>query len=268
MKKTTKRLAALGVAAAAGMLALGTASLPALADDSNPSDGPNTNVVGGDPAKEGDYPWMVRLSMGCGGSLLSDQIVLTAAHCVDGSGQDDSITAQYGSVDLESPDIAEYKSEEVFVSPEYGKTEHQDWSLIKLAKPVADAKLLPIAEDTKLDEGDFEIMGWGADKEGGEQQTKLLKASVPSVTDDECAKAYADELDPDSMLCAGVPEGGIDSCQGDSGGPMVARDENGDPFQVGIVSWGQGCAQKGYPGVYTQVSFSAADIKAAAKDLG
>lgn len=265
MKKTTKRLAVLGVAVAAGTLAVGTASLPAWADD---TDGPGATVVGGTPADEGEYPWMVRLSMGCGGSLLTDQIILTAAHCVGDTGPDTSITAQYGSVDLESPDIAEYQSEEVYVSPEYTASGVQDWALIKLAEPVADAQLLAIADTPDYDEGDFEIMGWGADAEGGDQQQYLLKATVPSVGDEECAEAYGEDLDPDSMLCAGVPEGGIDTCQGDSGGPMVARTEAGDPVQVGIVSWGQGCAQPGYPGVYTQVSFSAADIQAAAADLG
>jgi secreted trypsin-like serine protease len=265
VKKTTKRMAILGVAVAAGVLAVGTASLPALADD---TDGPSTKVVGGTPAEEGEYPWMVRLSMGCGGSLLSDQIVLTAAHCVGDTGPDDSITAQYGSVDLSSPDIAEYQSEEVYVSPEYASSGVQDWALIKLSEPVADAQLLAIAENADTDEGEFEIMGWGADAEGGQQQNNLLKAKVPSVSDEECTTAYGDELDADSMLCAGVPEGGIDTCQGDSGGPMVARTASGDPVQVGIVSWGEGCARPGKPGVYTQVSFSAADIQAAAADLG
>ena len=265
MKKQTKRWAILGTAVAAGALAVGAASLPALADD---ADGPSTKVVGGTPAEEGEYPWMVRLSMGCGGSLVSDQVVLTAAHCVGDSGPDDTITAQYGSVDLESPDIKEYQSEEVYVSPQYGEDNTEDWAVIKLAEPVADAQLLKIADTPDYDEGDFEIMGWGADAENGDQQQYLLKASVPSVSDDECAKAYGDELDPASMLCAGVPEGGIDTCQGDSGGSMIARDENGDPVQVGIVSWGQGCAEAGYPGVYTQVSNSAADIQAAVDELG
>ena len=267
MTKMAKRLAAIGIAAATGAVALGAAAAPASAQ--NAHDGEyGATIVGGDPAEEGEYPWMVRLSMGCGGSLLTDQIVLTAAHCVDGSGPDDSITAQYGSVDLNSPDISEYQSEEVFASPAYAENQTEDWALIKLSEPVADAKLLPIAETGDLDEGDFEIMGWGADSEGGAQQELLLKATVPSVSDADCEEAYGSDLDAASMLCAGYPEGGVDSCQGDSGGPMVARDEAGEPVQVGIVSWGAGCARPDSPGVYTQVSNSAADIQAAAEEMG
>ena len=265
MKKTTKRLLALGSAAVAGVLAVGTASLPAQAAD---SDDPHTTVVGGTPAAEGEYPWMVRLSMGCGGSLITDQIVLTAAHCVGYSGPDTSITAQYGSVDLDSPYITEYQSEEVYVSPAYASTGNEDWAIIKLSEPVDDAHLLTIADTDAYDEGMFEIMGWGADVEGGMQQRYLLKAEVPSISDTECAGAYGSELDPASMLCAGLPEGGTDTCQGDSGGSMIARDEYGDPVQVGIVSWGYGCARPGNPGVYTQVSNSADDIADAVADLG
>ncbi|CAM3409644.1 serine protease [Stackebrandtia soli] len=263
MNKRTTRLAILGAAVAVGALAISTASLPASAADADPG----INVVGGTPADEGEYPWMVRLSMGCGGSLLTDQIVLTAAHCVDATGPDTSITASYGSVDLDSPDVVDYQSEYVHVSPTYASSGIDDWALIKLSEPVADAQLLAIAETGDYDEGPFEIMGWGADSEGGSQQQYLLKAEVPFVPDAECADAYGADLDPDTMLCAGVPEGGIDTCQGDSGGPMIARTEAGDPVQVGVVSWGQGCARPGYPGVYTQVSNAAAEILAAADEL-
>ncbi|CAM3409668.1 trypsin-like serine protease [Stackebrandtia soli] len=257
-------LAGLGVALVASALTVGAASLPALAAESDPG----INVVGGTPADEGEYPWMVRLSMGCGGSLLTDQIVLTAAHCVDNTGPDTSITASYGSVDLQSPNIVDYQSEYVHVSPTYASSGIDDWALIKLSEPVADAQLIEIAETADYDQGTFEIMGWGAPSEGGPQQRYLLKAEVPFVDDAACADAYGNDLDPATMLCAGLEQGGTDTCQGDSGGPMIARTEAGDPIQVGVVSWGQGCARPGYPGVYTQVSNAAAEILAAAADLG
>ena len=264
MRAITKRLAALGAVLLAGALAVGVSSSPASADDTT---GPGINVIGGTPADEGDYPWMVRLSMGCGGSLLTDQIVLTAAHCVGSTGPNTSITASYGSVDLQSPSIVDYQSEYVYRSPSYGQNGTEDWALIQLSEPVANAELLAIADSDAYDSGDFEIMGWGAATEGGAQQRYMLKAEVPFVNDTECGQAYGSSFDGPSEICAGLPQGGVDACQGDSGGPMIARDEAGDPVQVGIVSWGYGCARAGYPGVYAQVSYSAADILAAAGDL-
>lgn len=264
MRAITKRLIAVASAVFIGALTAGVSSVPASADDAG---GPSINIVGGETAAEGEYPWMVRLSMGCGGSLLTDQIVLTAAHCVGSTGPDTSITASYGSVDLNDPGVVDYQSDYVYRSPAYGSTGTEDWALVRLSQPVSDAHLLAIAETGDYDSGDFEIMGWGADREGGFQQTQLRKAVVPFVDDTECGAAYGGSFDGPSEICAGYPEGGIDACQGDSGGPMIARDEAGQAVQVGIVSWGIGCARAGYPGVYAQVSYSADDILAAAADL-
>ncbi|WP_242613318.1 S1 family peptidase [Herbihabitans rhizosphaerae] len=223
----------------------------------------SVNVVGGDPAPEGAYPYIVRLSMGCGGAMITEQVVLTAAHCVDGTGQDTSITASTGSVDLNSPNIVKTQSAYVHAGPGVGPG---DWALIKLAKPVANAKTIKMAETADGDKGEFQIMGWGADREGGQQQTKLRHAKVPFVDDGTCAGAYSD-LVKDSEICAGLmDQGGVDTCQGDSGGPMVQL--AGDvPTVVGIVSWGEGCARPGKPGVYGQVSFLHAEIKKALDGL-
>src|SRR5207237_4098396 len=69
-------------------------------------------------------------------------------------------------------------------------------------------------------------------------------------------------------ICAGYDQGGVDTCQGDSGGPMVNKDSSGNWVEVGIVSWGEGCARAGKPGVYTEVSTFSADIKAKIAELG
>ncbi|GLW13456.1 S1 family peptidase [Streptomyces kronopolitis] len=256
---------------AVGAVALAAVSLqpgPAQAAPApDPSGSVHTQVVGGTKADQGEFPFMVRLSMGCGGALYAKDIVLTAAHCVDGSGPNTSITATAGVADLEDSHAVKVKSTQVLQAPGY-QGKGKDWALIKLAKPV-DQPTLKIAQDDKLNSGDFTIAGWGADKEGGDQQRYLLKATVPFVDDATCQKAYGDQLTPGDEICAGkMDTGGVDTCQGDSGGPMFRKDDAGQWLQVGIVSWGDGCARPGKPGVYSEVSTFAADIKKAADGLG
>ncbi|GAA2817686.1 serine protease [Kitasatospora paracochleata] len=256
------------------MLAAGAAALavlsfqPAAAHASPepaPSAVPGPAVVGGTRAAEGEFPFMVRLSMGCGGALYKTDVVLTAAHCVDGTGNDSSITATAGSVDLQSGKAVRIKSTKVFQAPGYDGN-GKDWALIKLAKPF-NLPTLPIATNGNYDKGNFTIAGWGDDG-SGDQQRYLLKATVPFVDDATCEKAYPGSLVPSDEICAGyLKTGGVDTCQGDSGGPMFRKDGSGHWIEVGIVSWGQGCALPGYPGVYSQVSHFAADIARAANSL-
>ncbi|MEV4312691.1 serine protease [Actinocrispum sp. NPDC049592] len=242
------------------MTILGLAS-PAVAQP------PQTNVVGGTRAAQGEFPWMVRLSMGCGGALYTRQIVLTAAHCVSRTGSNTSITATLGVVDLQSSAAVKIRSTYVHRSPTYPTSTGGDWALIKLASPAPSTiPLLPIATTKAFDTGTFTVAGWGAATEGGGQQRYLLKAQVPFVSDATCKAAGGDYagLIASAEICAGLPQGGVDTCQGDSGGPMFRRDNNNAWIQVGIVSWGEGCARPGKPGVYTEVSTFASAIAAAA----
>ena len=243
------------VVAAVGSAALAT---PAVANSNSPT------VVGGTRAAQGEFPWMVRLSMGCGGALYTQQIVLTAAHCVGATGPTTSITATLGVVDLQDPSRIQVRSTYVLRAPGYNGN-GRDWALIKLASPVS-LPTLPIATTTAYNNGTFTVAGWGAASEGGAQQRFLLKANVPFVSDASCQQSYP-SLIPSQEICAGLPQGGVDTCQGDSGGPMFRRDASNNWIQVGITSWGSGCARPNFPGVYTEVSTFAADIAAAAASL-
>ncbi|WP_433370948.1 serine protease [Actinoplanes sp. CA-142083] len=247
--------------------ALGATASPAAAAPAGAA--PSTNVVGGTRAAQGEFPFMVRLSMGCGGALYSSTIVLTAAHCVGRTGTNTSITATLGVVDLNSSSKITRKSNYVYRAPGYNGA-GKDWALIRLASPVTGLATLPIAAGTAYDSGTFTIAGWGAASEGGSQQRYLLKAQVPFVSDATCNSAamYGGEIIATDEICAGYTSGGVDTCQGDSGGPMFRTDAAGAWVQVGIVSWGDGCARPNKPGVYTQVSYFSSAIKSAAASLG
>jgi secreted trypsin-like serine protease len=244
------------------LAAWGVAASPANAAPVSPA------VVGGTRAAQGEFPFVVRLSMGCGGALYSPTIVLTAAHCVSRTGTNTSITATLGSVDLQSSTRITRKSNYVYQAPGYNGN-GKDWALIRLSSPVTGLATLPLATTTAYDSGTFTIVGWGAASEGGAQQRYLLKATVPFVSDTTCnsRSMYNGEVIASDEICAGYASGGTDTCQGDSGGPMFRRDASNAWIQVGIVSWGDGCARRNRPGVYTQVSYFSSAISNAAATL-
>jgi Trypsin/Proprotein convertase P-domain len=261
-------------AAGAALIVAALAVIPGNLATAGPqahTDDPTPNVVGGIRAAQGEFPWMVRLSMGCGGAMYTNQLVLTAAHCVSATGNNTSITATYGVVDLQDPTAVKVRSSYVHRSPTYGTSTGGDWALIKLQSPISGAATLPIATATSYNSGTFTVAGWGAATEGGAQQRYLLKAQVPFVDDITCRDAdpYYSDLIFNAEICAGFMDtGGVDTCQGDSGGPMFRRDASNNWIQVGIVSHGLGCARPSAPGVYTQVSSFASAIAAAAQSLG
>jgi secreted trypsin-like serine protease len=195
--------------------------------------------------------------------------VLTAGHCVDGTGPDTSITVTAGASDLKAKNAVQVRSVSVIRASGFRtETRGDDWAVIQLAQAL-DLPTIDLSPGKAADTGPFVIMGWGQTSENSmRQQRRLRYATVPVVADGKCAAAYQKagvDLVADEMICAGKE--GVDTCQGDSGGPMVKRDATGKWFQVGITSWGLGCARDGYPGVYAQVSKFRTAIRVAAHKL-
>jgi secreted trypsin-like serine protease len=235
-----------------------------MADPAGPDN--RIEVVGGTQAGMHAFPWVVHLSTGCGGALIKPGFVLTAAHCVGSSAS--SITVLAGSADLNDPSIYAVRGAALKRAPGFDDvTLGNDWAVIRLRQELP-LPTLALTSGAGYDSGTFTVMGWGSTSEGSMRQQRFLRTTtVPFVSDGSCGSAYRKagySFVPSDMLCAG--NGGRDTCQGDSGGPMVHATGSGY-VQVGIVSWGVGCARKQYPGVYTQVSHFAADIRAAVEDL-
>lgn len=247
-----------------------------------PTPGPiQPQIVGGNPASLNEYPWQVAIVSAdepnplngqyCGGSLIDNEWVLTAAHCVvDGplftapaqievvlgilnlsDGPTNGNTGQRRAVDRVIP-FSGYDDD----------TANNDLALLHLATPatlnaaVGIVDLVGPADSSLFEPGDTAtVTGWGSTSEGGAGSNALLEVSIPIVSNQTCnAPASYNGQITSSMLCAGVPQGGLDSCQGDSGGPMVVSNGGGGQIQAGVVSWGTGCARPNLYGVYTRIA--------------
>ncbi|WP_413612699.1 S1 family serine peptidase [Bdellovibrio sp. HCB-110] len=221
-----------------------------------------TKIVGGVEATAGEFPFIVSLhgSFGghfCGASLIKKNWVLTAAHCVKGSSIKNVVI---GLHDQRNASKAEnIRPKRVIPHPQYDDNNADfDFALIELSK---DSQFEPIAINTTeiaIPTGSDQIMatvaGWGVMKEDSySTPSRLQKVDVPLVPHDVCNQNYKNAI-TDRMLCAGYSQGGKDSCQGDSGGPLVAKDVTGQNILIGVVSWGNGCARAGQPGVYAKVN--------------
>ncbi|KFW81456.1 Serine protease 56, partial [Manacus vitellinus] len=141
---------------------------------------------------------------------------------------------------------------------------HGDLALLELAVPLAPS---PTVSPVCLPSGPTEpspgtpcsIPGWGSLYEGRATLTPLadvvMEAQVPLLSQETCRGALGKDLLTSAMFCAGYLSGGIDSCQGDSGGPLACQDPTSHHFVLyGITSWGDGCGERGKPGVYTRVT--------------
>jgi len=224
----------------------------------------NRRIVGGEKTDVEHHPWQVALNVRidgttylCGGSIIAQRWVLTAAHCFKRAISASEVRAKAGVTDYVATgswaDI-----ERVVIHDEFNtKTLENDIALVKLRSPAPPkARVISLASGT-MDipiRQPLEVTGWGATEEKRGNSKMLLKATVPHANTTDCNDplVYNGRI-KSGMMCAGYRDGGVDACQGDSGGPLVWRTSSG-PILVGVVSWGDGCARKLKYGVYTSVS--------------
>jgi trypsin len=225
---------------------------------------PSQAIVGGNNASPGEWPAVAKVSYGafqCTGTLIAPDVVLTAGHCSSMTGAAVGTPATWPAalIDVRIGGTKYGEGERVPVStvtahPNYTLSMGYDISLLKLsrASTKAPVKVAGTADTGLWKAGTMEwIVGWGVTEEGGDVPDVLQEAQVPVTTDAYCADAY-DAFEAKTMLCAGFPQGGVDTCQGDSGGPMFGGSGTGMRV-VGATSWGEGCARPGKPGVYARV---------------
>lgn len=235
-----------------------------------PLDQYEIQIVGGKDAIYRELPFIVSLhdkhdGHFCGGSLIKKNWILTAAHCADDTSIDSVYIGLHEQADTKN--VERFSPKKVIVHPKYNlRTMEYDFALIQIAE---ESTFEPISLNTKKieipDSDDEQIMmtvaGWGIlDENSYEISNILQKVTVPLVSHEVCNIAYEDVI-TENMICAGYMGGGKDSCQSDSGGPLVGKDSNGQNILVGVVSWGEGCGRRGFPGVYGDVTSIADWIK-------
>uniref|UniRef100_A0A8C4GIG8 Suppressor of tumorigenicity 14 protein homolog n=1 Tax=Dicentrarchus labrax TaxID=13489 RepID=A0A8C4GIG8_DICLA len=229
-----------------------------------------SRIVGGQDAEEGEFPWQVSLhikSYGhvCGASIIGQRWLVTAAHCVQDDGKTkfsqpgtwEAYLGLHTQGDI-GRSVVKRNLKQIIPHPNYNAyTFDNDIALMELDSPVTYSDYIrPICLPSP--QHDFPvgntvlITGWGATREGGFAAKVLQKAQVRIINHGICNNLMNGQL-TSRMLCAGVLSGGVDACQGDSGGPLSSPSAS-RTFLAGVVSWGDGCARRNKPGIYTTVT--------------
>ncbi len=225
-------------------------------------------IVGGKEVSIKDFPWQVALVVAsipdnavaqfCGGAVVGETWILTAAHCVDRGTVPDQLKVLIDTDDLSSQGTR-MGVKRIIVHPAWRSSDNlNDIALLELSAGVtadhiavlsaANAGTAPAPEEMVT------VSGWGRVREVGPTSSRLRAVTIPVQSNEACNKPDSyDGAVSDSMFCAGQPTGGEDSCQGDSGGPAVSG-SRGAARLVGIVSWGEGCARAKKYGVYTRLA--------------
>ncbi|XP_056140032.1 coagulation factor IX [Lampris incognitus] len=234
-----------------------------LEEEEEEEDDSPTRIVGGLLEKQGGSPWQVLIHRAdgygfCGGALVSDRWVVSAAHCFQE--KPDHVTV--GNYDKLRPDPGEQqiKVEKVFVHPHFhAYTYDSDIALLYLAhatvrSPAAIPVCLPNVRLSKyllkVDNRGV-VTGWGAMQYLGRSSPFLRKVVLPVVSQKNC-RLSTEQVVTENMFCAGYLDIAMDACSGDSGGPFVVNFRE-TWFLAGVVSWGEECAAKGKYGVYTRL---------------
>ncbi|KAK4871702.1 hypothetical protein RN001_015826 [Aquatica leii] len=235
-------------------------------------------IVGGSPASPGEFPFMAAIGYNtddgigwlCGGTLISEYFVITAAHCANSRFYGAPITIRLGDIDLKRSDdgteYVDYDIQDIKVHEQYKPpTHYHDIALLKTVKEVKFTNFIRPAclwSKFEIDHNISVATGWGKTGYLDNQSDKLLKVALNIFENSVCSKAYTtDSLRlPNgiisNMLCAGELAGGKDTCQGDSGGPLIVSNPKNRciSYIVGITSFGKGCGGANVPAVYTRIS--------------
>lgn len=241
---------------------------------------PDGLIVGGKEATPHSWPWAVALYrvrdqrrfFQCGATIISERYILTAAHCVYRSAEatdPSEYVVKVGAHDLfGSGEFMQLDT--IIVHENYTPQYHNDdIALLRLKRPldfVSNDRIGPVCLPERGSRIGRKIgtmatmVGWGVhDQMDFTPSNTLYQVKVPISSLEKCRDTYNRLLnmnyyfDWNNVICASEVNGGQDTCQGDSGGPMLISKSNGRYYQTGVVSFGYGCAEKGYPGVYTYV---------------
>jgi secreted trypsin-like serine protease len=221
-------------------------------------------IVGGTDAPFGVHRFQVALLYGafgsnrdsfyCGGTLVRQRYVITAAHCSDFVSAKD-VRVLTGTQKLDGSGTRR-RVRAIHIHPEWNSaTFDYDVAVWDLGSTVPGMPPVNLAVSAPRVGVDLLVTGWGRVSESGPIAERLQQVTVPMVDPVNCNDANSyDGAITARMLCAGYDHGGRDSCSGDSGGPLTRLGPRGNRVLTGIVSWGTGCAQPDYFGVYTRVS--------------